>query len=98
MRRRNYGARTGRSILKRPGFPPSARSVRPENDKKLENAENMLLCGLYRHKTMKFRLVQKLVKIEAAELRSRRDRDRLKGNGETVSFERPELAANRQKN
>ena len=39
-----------------------------------------------------------MTKIEAAELRSRRDRDRLKGNGETVSFERPELSANRQKN
>ena len=39
-----------------------------------------------------------MTKIEAAELRSRRDRDRLKGNGETVSFERTELASNRQKN
>ena len=38
-----------------------------------------------------------MTKIEAAELRSRRDRDRLKGNGETVSFERPELASNREK-
>ena len=39
-----------------------------------------------------------MTKIEAAELRSRRDRDRLKGNGETESFKRTELATNRQKN
>ena len=38
-----------------------------------------------------------MTKIEAAELRSRRDRDRLKGNGETESFKRTELAANRQR-
>ena len=38
-----------------------------------------------------------MTKIEAAELRSRRDRDRLKGNGETESFKRTELATNRQK-
>ena len=56
------------------------------------------LCGLYRHKKMKFWVVQKLVKIEAAELRSRRDRDRLKGNDETESLRPPELAGNRQKN
>ena len=37
-----------------------------------------------------------MTKIEAAELRSRRDRDRLKGNGETESLKRLELAANRQ--
>ena len=60
--------------------------------------QQLPLCGLYRHKKMKFWVVQKLVKIEAAELRSRRDRDRLKGNGETESFKRTELAANRQKN
>ena len=41
---------------------------------------------------------ENLIKIEAAELRSRRDRDRLKGNGETESFKRTELAGNRQKN
>ena len=39
-----------------------------------------------------------MTKIEAAELRSRRDRDRLKGTGETESFKRTELATNRQKN
>ena len=55
------------------------------------------LCGLYRHKKMKFWVVQKFVKIEAAELRSRRDRDRLKGNDETESLRPPELAGNRQK-
>ena len=37
-----------------------------------------------------------MTKIEAAELRSRRDRVRLKGNGETESFKRTELATNRQ--
>ena len=35
-----------------------------------------------------------MTKFEAAELRSRRDRDRLKGNGETESLEPSELAAN----
>ena len=41
LRRRNYGARTGRSILKWPGFPPCAKSVRHENHQKLENAEKI---------------------------------------------------------
>ena len=54
------------------------------------------LCGLYRHKKMKFWVVQKFVRIEAAELRLRRDRDRLKGNDETESLRPPELAGNRQ--
>ena len=35
--------------------------------------------------------------IGVAEQIEGRDRDRLKGNGETESFERPELAGNRQK-
>ena len=35
--------------------------------------------------------------IGVAELRSRRYMDRLKGNGETESLKRPELATNRQK-
>ena len=56
------------------------------------------LCGLYRHKKMKFWVVQKLVKIGAAGRSEGRDRDRLKGNGETESFKRTELATNRQKN
>ena len=38
------------------------------------------------------------VKIGVAERIEGRDRDRLKGNGETESLEPPELAANRQKN
>ena len=37
-----------------------------------------------------------MTKIEAAELRSRRDRDRLKGNGETESVKRQVLATNCQ--
>ena len=45
---------------------------------------------------MKFWVVQKLIKIEAAGRSEGRDRDRLKGNGETESFKRTELAANRQ--
>ena len=59
--------------------------------------EKLPLCGLYRHEKMKFWVVQTFVKIEAAELRSRQDRVRLKGNGETESFKRAELATNRQK-
>ena len=55
------------------------------------------LCGLHRHKKMKFFGGRKLIKIEAAGRSEGRDRDRLKGNGETESFKRPELAANRQK-
>ena len=55
------------------------------------------LCGLYRHKKMKFWVVQKLVKIEAAGRSEGRDRDRLKGNDETESLRPPELAGNRQK-
>ena len=39
-----------------------------------------------------------MIKIEAAGRSERRDRVRLKGNGETESFERTELATNRQKN
>ena len=38
-----------------------------------------------------------MTKIEAAELRSRRDMDRLKDNSKTENLKRPELAANRQK-
>ena len=55
------------------------------------------LCGLHRHKKMKIWVVQKLIKIEAADVRLRRDRDRLKGNDETESLRPPELAGNRQK-
>ena len=38
-----------------------------------------------------------MIKIEAAGRSEGRDRDRLKGNGETESFKRTELATNRQK-
>ena len=44
-RRRNYRARTGRSILKRPGFRGRARSARPENGQKVENGQNMVVLG-----------------------------------------------------
>ena len=42
-RRRNYEARTGRLILKRPGFMGRARSARPENGRKVENGRKMLV-------------------------------------------------------
>ena len=42
-------------------------------------------------------LVQKLTKIEVAGRSEGLDRDRLKGNGETESLKRAELATNRQK-
>ena len=69
----------------------------PKTTKNWKMLKKLPLCGLYRHKKMKFWVVQKFVKIEAAELRSRRDRDRLKGNDETESLRPPELAGNRQK-
>ena len=56
------------------------------------------LCGLYRHKKMKFWGGRKWGEIGAAERSEGRDRVRLKGNGETESFKRTELATNRQKN
>ena len=55
------------------------------------------LCGLYRHKKMKFWVVQKLIEIGVAERIEGRDRVRLKGNDETESLRPPELAGNRQK-
>ena len=44
-RRRNYEARTGRSILKCPGFMGHARSARPENGQKVENGRKILVLG-----------------------------------------------------
>ena len=49
-------------------------------------------------KRVKFRGVQKWTKIGVAGRIEGRDRDRLKGNGETESLRPPELAGNRQKN
>ena len=42
-RRRNYEARTGRSILKRQGLGGTSESVRPENGRKVENGRKMLV-------------------------------------------------------
>ena len=44
-RRRNYEARPGLSILKRPGFRGRARSARPENGQKVENGQKMVVLG-----------------------------------------------------
>ena len=64
----------------------------------MENAEKKRRhCGIFEGKNIKFGGIQELAKINAAELRSRRDMDRLKGNGKTENLKRPELAANRQK-
>ena len=42
-RRRNYEARTGRSILKRQGLGGASESVRPENGRKVENGPKILV-------------------------------------------------------
>ena len=72
-RRRNYEARTGRSILKRQGFGGASESARPENGRKVENgvrgAENFSGSVVRRDAyTRNFGGSE----LEVAELRSRR--------------------------
>ena len=96
-RRRNYEARTGRSILKRQGLGGASESARPENGRKVENgvggAEKCWFWGEQRHNKLKFGGSE----IGATELRSRRFSDRLNRTGETPNFWPPELANHRQK-
>ena len=44
-RRRNYEARTGRSVLKRQGLGGTCEPVRPENGQKVENGRKILVLG-----------------------------------------------------
>ena len=71
----------------------SARSARPENGRKVENGRKMLVLG--GAETHKFEILGD--PIGGIGRSERRFLECLKGNGETESFKRPELATNHQK-